>query len=146
MQIARNERAAERFIQAEVISVLMTKERPKAIRTVRGWVINVLQEVGAIHECEEHGAKDRGDPHARDRAVDLARQQPPEGVPADEATAALRNVLESLVEGLLIPEYCPMSSPTSSLGSLGCSFSRSAASRWLNCELDTPSFSVPTWR
>jgi hypothetical protein len=31
----------------------------------------VLQEAGAIHECEEHGwAKDRADPHARERALD----------------------------------------------------------------------------
>jgi hypothetical protein len=33
--------------------MLMTKERRPAIRTLRGWAINVLQEAGAIHECEE---------------------------------------------------------------------------------------------
>jgi hypothetical protein len=38
-----------------VIPVLMTKERPQAIRTLRDWAIHVLQEAGAIHECEEHG-------------------------------------------------------------------------------------------
>jgi hypothetical protein len=25
------------------------------IRTLRGWAISVLQDAGAIHECEEHG-------------------------------------------------------------------------------------------
>jgi hypothetical protein len=35
--------------------MLMTKERPRAIRTLRGWAISVLQEAGAIRECEEHG-------------------------------------------------------------------------------------------
>ena len=50
--------------------MLMTKERPRAIRTLRGWAINVLQEAGAIHECEEHGwAKDRADPHAAPSAA-----------------------------------------------------------------------------
>jgi hypothetical protein len=48
--------------------MLMTKGRPKAIRTLRGWAIHALQEAGAIHECEEHGwAKDGADPHARER-------------------------------------------------------------------------------
>ena len=28
--------------------MLMTKERPRAIRTLRGWAIGVLQEAGAI--------------------------------------------------------------------------------------------------
>ncbi len=57
--------------------MLMTRERPKAIRTLRGWAIHVLQEAGAIHECEEHGwAKDRADPHAREHALGIARQDP----------------------------------------------------------------------
>jgi hypothetical protein len=47
----------------------MTKERQPAIRTLRGWAITVLQEAGAIRECEEHGwMQDRADPHARERA------------------------------------------------------------------------------
>ena len=37
--------------------MLMTKERRPAIRTLRGWAISVLQEVGAIRECEEHGTR-----------------------------------------------------------------------------------------
>jgi hypothetical protein len=35
--------------------MLTTKDRPPAIRTLRGCVIGVLREAGAIHECEEHG-------------------------------------------------------------------------------------------
>ncbi|WFU82595.1 hypothetical protein QA645_07620 [Bradyrhizobium sp. CIAT3101] len=85
--------------------MLKTKETPKAIRTLGGWAIHVLQDAGAIHECEEHGlAKDRADPHARNRAVDIARRHPPEGVPADEAAAALRDVLDGI--GDTYPE-CP---------------------------------------
>jgi len=47
--------------------MLMMKEKRTAIRTLRGWAISVLQEVGAIRECEEHGwMMDRGDPDARE--------------------------------------------------------------------------------
>jgi len=70
--------------------MLMTKERPLAIRTLRGWAISVLQEAGAIHECEAHGwAQDRADPHARERAFDIARQDPPPGVSSDAAAVAI---------------------------------------------------------
>ena len=49
--------------------MLMTKERLPATRTLRGWAISVLQDVGAIRECEDHGwMRDRADPHARERA------------------------------------------------------------------------------
>jgi len=62
--------------------MLMTSERRPAIRTLRGWAISVLQEAGAIRECEEHGwMQDRADPHARDRAFDIARKDPPPGSP-----------------------------------------------------------------
>ncbi|MDA9483080.1 hypothetical protein XI07_13800 [Bradyrhizobium sp. CCBAU 11445] len=85
--------------------MLMMKERRPAIRTLRGWAINVLQEAGAIHECEEHGwAKDRADPHAHERAIELARQDPPAGVSAGEAVAEVRDVLDSI--GDTCPE-CP---------------------------------------
>ena len=36
--------------------MLMTKERLPAIRTLRGWAISVLQDAGAIRECEDHFA------------------------------------------------------------------------------------------
>jgi hypothetical protein len=55
--------------------MLMTSERRPAIGTMRGWAIDVLQEAGAIRECEEHGwMQDRADPHARERAFDIARR------------------------------------------------------------------------
>ena len=55
--------------------MLMTKEKRPAIRTLRGWAISVLQGAGAIRECEEHGwMQDRADPHARERAVEMARR------------------------------------------------------------------------
>jgi len=77
--------------------MLMAKERRPGIRTLRGWAISVLQEAGAIHECEEHGwAKDRADPHARARALEIARQDPPPGVIPDDATAEVGHVLESV--------------------------------------------------
>jgi hypothetical protein len=77
--------------------MLMMKEKRRAIRTLRGWALGLLREAGAIHECEDHGwAKDRADPHARERAIDIARQDPPPGVSSDEALAALREVLESV--------------------------------------------------
>jgi hypothetical protein len=75
---ARNESGAEGFVPAGAISMLMTKEPRTAIRTPRGWAISVLHDAAAIRECEYHGSmQDRADPHARDRAVDMARQDPP---------------------------------------------------------------------
>jgi len=77
--------------------MLMTKERQPAIRTLRGWAIAVLQEAGAIRECEEHGwMQDRADPHARERAFGLARQDPPTGISPDDAVAEIRDVLGSI--------------------------------------------------
>jgi len=52
----------------------------------------VLQEAGAIRECEEHGwMQDRVDPHARERA--FARQDPPTGVSPQAAAVAIAEVL-----------------------------------------------------
>jgi hypothetical protein len=85
--------------------MLMTKERRPAIRTLRGWAISVLQEAGAISECEEHGwMQDRADPHARVRAFDIARQDPPPGISPNQAAAEVRDVLDSI--GDTCPE-CP---------------------------------------
>src|SRR5256885_7244758 len=87
------------------ISMLMTSERRPATQTMRGWAISVLQEAGAIRECEEHGwAQDRADPHARERALDLGRQDPPNGISPEEAVAEIRAVLDSI--GDTCPE-CP---------------------------------------
>ena len=86
--------------------MLMTKEQRPAIRTLRGWAISVLQEVGAIHECEIHGwMQDRADPHARERAVAIAQEDPSAGVSPDVAVAAIREVLDSI--GDTCPECVP---------------------------------------
>jgi len=72
--------------------MLMLKDRPPAIRILRGWVISVLHETGAIRECEEHGwMQDRADPHARERAL--------------APDAEIRDVLDSL--GDTCPECAP---------------------------------------
>jgi hypothetical protein len=85
--------------------MLIASERRPAIRTLRGWAINVLQEAGAIRECEAHGwMQDRADAHARERAFDIARRNPPAGVSTDEAAAEVRDVLDSI--GDTCPE-CP---------------------------------------
>lgn len=85
--------------------MLVFKERRPAIRTLRGWAISVLQEAGAIRECEEHGwAQDRADPHARDRAIEIARRDMPPGISPEAAIAEVRDVLDSI--GDTCPE-CP---------------------------------------
>ena len=85
--------------------MLMTRERRSAIRTLHGWAIAVLQEAGAIRECEEHGwMQDRADPYARERAFDVARQDPPAGVSSQAAAVAIAEVLDSI--GDTCPE-CP---------------------------------------
>jgi hypothetical protein len=86
--------------------MLMTKEKRPAIRTSRGWAISVLQEAGAIRECETHGwMQDRADPHARERAFDIARAEPPPGVSAQVAVGAIAEALDS------IGDTCPECSP-----------------------------------
>ena len=84
--------------------MLMARERRPAIRTLHGWAISVLLESGAICECEEHGMQDRADPHARERAFDIARQNPLAGVTPGEALGAIDDVLGSI--GDTCPE-CP---------------------------------------
>jgi hypothetical protein len=85
--------------------MLMTKEPRSAIRSLRGWAISILQEAGAIHECETHGwMQDRADPHARDRAFDIARRHPPQGLSRARAIAEIEDVLNSI--GDTCPE-CP---------------------------------------
>ena len=86
--------------------MLIMREPRAAFRTIEGWARLVLLEAGAIRECEEHGwAKDRADPHARDRALIVARQEPPVGLSPDEAVAAVEDVLGSI--GDACPECAP---------------------------------------
>lgn len=83
----------------------MTSERRPAVRTMRGWAIHVLQESGAIRECEEHRwTQDRADPHAQERAFNIAREDPPAGVSPDVAAAEVCDVLNPI--GDACPE-CP---------------------------------------
>ena len=75
---------------------MLTRERPD-FRTVDRWAVRILLEVGAIHECDQHGwAKDRADPHTRDAALLLARDEPLPGLSPDEAVAAVRRVLDAV--------------------------------------------------
>jgi hypothetical protein len=102
----RNEPTIEGFLPAGATPMLMTKERRPTIRTLRGWAISVLQDAGAIRECEEHGwMQDRADPHARVRAFDIARQDPPRGVSAQAAAVAIAEVLDGI--GDACPECTP---------------------------------------
>lgn len=67
--------------------------------------ISLLQEAGAIRECEEHGwMRDRADPHARERAFDIARRDPPDGVSAEKAVAEVQDFIDTI--GDTCPE-CP---------------------------------------
>jgi hypothetical protein len=85
--------------------MLKTKARPPAIRSLSGWAISVLQEAGAIRECEEHGwMQDRADPHAIERASGEAARDPPSGISPHEAQVAIAEVLHSI--GDTCPE-CP---------------------------------------
>ncbi len=85
--------------------MLMMKERRPAFRTIEGWARSVLLDAAAIRECEEHGwMKDRADPHARERALLVARRDPPPNVSPEEAVAAVKDVLDSI--GDTCPE-CP---------------------------------------
>jgi hypothetical protein len=87
--------------------MLTTRERRPATRALRGWAISVLQEAGAIKECEAHGwMQDRVDPHAREHAFEMAREERPPGVSPQAATVAVAEVLESI--GDSCPE-CPPS-------------------------------------
>jgi Invasion associated locus B (IalB) protein len=64
-----------RLARAGVIAKLMMKERWPAFRTIEGWARLVLLETGAICECAEHGwAQDLADPHAREHALQIARE------------------------------------------------------------------------
>jgi hypothetical protein len=75
---------------------MLTRERPD-FRTVDRWAIGLLLEAGAIQKCDQHGwAKDRSDPHAREEALRIAREDPLAGLSPDEAIAAVREVLDSV--------------------------------------------------
>jgi hypothetical protein len=98
-------RAVKIRLPGAISMLVMFRKTKPAIRTLRGWAISVLLEAGAILECEEHGwMMDRGDPDARERAISVARQDPPFRVSPEEAVAAIEDVLGSI--GDTCPE-CP---------------------------------------
>ena len=75
----------------------MFRKRRPAYRTIEGWARSILLEAGAIRECEEHGwMQDRADPHARERALDVARLDPPLGLSPEQAAAEIGAVLGSI--------------------------------------------------
>lgn len=75
----------------------LTSERRPDFRAVNRWATRVLLEAGAIHECAEHGwAKDRTDPHARDEAVRIARDEPLAGLGSEDAVTAVEEVLANV--------------------------------------------------
>jgi hypothetical protein len=85
--------------------MLMTSKPWPAVRMLERWAISVLMEAGAIQECEEHGwKKDRADPHARERAFEIARLVTPFGVSPHAAAGAIAEALDSI--GDSCPE-CP---------------------------------------
>jgi hypothetical protein len=87
-----------------MISMLTKANRPP-VRTLRGWAISVLHEAGAIQQCEDHGwIEDRADPHARERAFDMATHAAPPGVSPEAAAAEIAEVLDGI--GDTCPE-CP---------------------------------------
>jgi len=86
--------------------LMMNERRPKT-GTLTRWAIAVLQETGAIRECETHGwMQDRAAPHAREDAFEIARQDPPKGVSPETATVAIAEVLDCIGDNC--PE-CPAS-------------------------------------
>jgi hypothetical protein len=54
--------------------------------------------------------RDRADPHARERALLVARQDPPLGVSPDKAVAAVRDLLDTI--GDTCPECPPKAGQT----------------------------------
>ncbi len=48
--------------------------------------------------------RDRADPHARERAFDIARRDPPDGVSAEKAVAEVQDFIDTI--GDTCPE-CP---------------------------------------
>ena len=76
---------------------MLAIERRPDFKQIDRWAIRILQETGAIHECDHHGwAKDRTDPHARSEALQIARDEPIAGLSSEEAAAAVTEALESV--------------------------------------------------
>jgi hypothetical protein len=76
---------------------MLTREWRPDFRTVDRWAVELLLEAGAIHKCGHHGwARDRADPHAREQALRIARDEPLAGLSPEEAMAVVWEVLASV--------------------------------------------------
>lgn len=76
---------------------MLRRERRPHFRTVDRWATSLLLQAGAIFRCEQHGwAKDRTDPHAREDALCMAREEPLAGLSSEQAVAAVLEVLDSI--------------------------------------------------
>ena len=77
--------------------MLLMKERAPAWRTVEKWALRILLEEGAIKQCPDHGYMQcRGDPDARTRAFQAAREEAPTSISPEDAVAAVRDVLNGI--------------------------------------------------
>jgi hypothetical protein len=86
--------------------MLTTREQRPVLRSTEGWARCVLLEAGAIRECEEHGwMKEHADPHARQHALEVAREEPPPGLSPDQAAMVVAEVLDRI--GDTCPECLP---------------------------------------
>ncbi|MBY3486114.1 hypothetical protein [Rhizobium laguerreae] len=73
---------------------------------IRSWAEGVLIEHGAASECENHGyVTDNLDSGALEEAVASARENPFDGMSADDAEAAVRDTLND------IGDECPGCDP-----------------------------------
>jgi hypothetical protein len=89
--------------------MLMTKQRRPAIRTLRGWALAVLQEAGAVHECEEHGwAQDRADPTPANAPSTSPIKNRRTASPRTRPSRKVRDVFASI--GDTCPECAPANS------------------------------------
>jgi hypothetical protein len=77
--------------------MLYVIERKRPIRTLRGWAISTLQDAGAIRQCEYHGwLVDCADPNARERALEIARQDLPADTSPRRAITEMLDVLDRI--------------------------------------------------
>jgi hypothetical protein len=77
--------------------MLYVIERKRPIRTLRGWAISTLQDAGAIRQCEYHGwLVDCADPNARERALEIARQDLPANISPRRAITEMLDVLDGI--------------------------------------------------
>ena len=66
-------------------------------RTLQGWALGTLIDVGAVTECEHHGhRRDRADPHAWNRARETAWNNPFPGTTPEACIRAMEEVMRGI--------------------------------------------------